>query len=218
MNAFKVLDLEYRKICLELSRVEVGTKYYYVVKRRQELFSKVLGVLHSYSWVKREEVRKKIKYFIENGYDYDALSNEFNISKKSAYVMVSRASRQLMDNLGVNSVDDIIEGNFDIESISIKDDSIANLFISDIREYLEAREYDDIDLLECMLELSILKNLTKASINNRLKKLNAEKISHILYILQTDKIEYALERELVGAYISGAIKGKEELECKLKDL
>lgn len=218
MNVFKMLDLEYRKSCLELSRVEVDTTDYYVVKKRQESLRDVLGVLKSYSWVKREEVKKKLRYFIENRYDYDALAKEFNISKQSAYVLISRLSKQFQEVIGVNNVDELLDSNFDIENINIKDDGVFNIFISDIREQLAVREHDDIDLLECMIELINLKNLTKSSINNRLKKLDVEKISHILYVLQTDRVEYALEKELVGAYMGGDIKSKEELEIRLKDL
>ena len=218
MNVFKVLDLKYRKSCLELSRVKIGTADYYVVKKRQEVLGSVLGVLNSYSWVKREEVKKKLKYFIENGYDYDALAEEFNISKKSAYVLISRASRQFQEVLGVNNVGELIDGNFSIENINIKGDSILNIFISNVREQFEVRESKDVDLKECMLELTILKNLTKKVINNRLKKLDADKIAHILYILQSDDIKYALEKELIGAYIGGVIKSKEELEVRLKEL
>lgn len=218
MNIFKRLDLAYKKSCLEFSKAEVNTTDYYVCKKRVELLSAVLGVLKSYSWVKREEPRTKLKYFIENRYDYDDLSKEFNISKQSAYVMISRLSKQFQEVIGVNNVDELLDSNFDIENINIKDDGVFNIFISDIREQLAVREHDDIDLLECMLELITLKNLTKSSINNRLKKLDVEKISHILYVLQTDRVEYALEKELIGAYMGGYIKSKEELEIRLKDL
>lgn len=218
MNFFKLLDLKYKSICIELSRLNVYSNDYYVCKSRVEILSKVLGVLKSYSWIKREEPRKKLKYFIENGYDYDDLSKEFNISKQSAYVMISRLSKQFQEVIGVNNVDDLLDANFDIENIKLKDDGVVNIFISDIRAQLSVKEYEDIDLLGCMKELTVLKKLTKVSINNILKKLDMEKISHILYVLQTDRAEYALEKEMVGAYISGDIKSKEELEIRLKDL
>lgn len=218
MNVFKMLDLEYRKSCLELSRVEVDTTDYYVVKKRQESLRDVLGVLKSYSWVKREEVKKKLRYFIENRYDYDALAKEFNISKQSAYVMISRLSKQFQEVIGINNVGELLDVNFDIENIKVKDDGVVNIFISDIRERLVVREYENIYLLECMQELIVLKKLTKVSINNILKKLDAEKISHILYVLQTDRVEYALEKEMVGEYISGDIKSKEELERRFREL
>lgn len=218
MNFFKLLDLKYKSLCIELSRLNVYSNDYYVCKSRVEILSKVLGVLKSYSWIKREEPRKKLKYFIENGYDYDDLSKEFNVSKQSAYVMISRLSKQFQEVIGVNNVSELLDANFDIENIKVKGDSIVNIFISDIREQLAVREYEDIDLLECMQELTVLKKLTKVSINNILKKLDVEKISHILYVLQTDRAEYALDKEMVGAYISGYIKSKEELEIRLKYL
>lgn len=218
MNFFKQLDLKYKSLCIELSRLNVYSNDCYVCKSRVEILSKVLGVLKSYSWIKREEPRKKLKYFIENGYDYDDLSKEFNISKQSAYVMISRLSKQFQEVIGVNNVSELLDANFDIENIKVKGDSIVNIFISDIREQLAVREYEDIDLLECMQELTVLKKLTKVSINNILKKLDVEKISHILYVLQTDRAEYALDKEMVGAYISGYIKSKEELEIRLKYL
>ena len=218
MNVFKMLDLEYRKSCLELSRAEVDTTDYYVVKKRQESLGAVLGILKSYSWVKREEVKKKLRYFIENRYDYDDLAKEFNISKQSVYVLISRASKQFLEALGVNSVDEFLEDNFSIDNINIKGDSILDTFITDVREQLEVRECKGVDLKECMVELTILKNLTKRTINNRLKKLDADKIAHILYILQTDDLGYTLEKELVGAYMGGIIKSKEELEVRLRDI
>ena len=218
MNVFKMLDLEYRKSCLELSRAEVDTTDYYVVKKRQESLGAVLGILKSSSWVKREEGKKKLRYFIENRYDYDDLAKEFNISKQSVYVLISRASKQFLEALGVNSVDEFLEDNFSIDNINIKGDSILDTFITDVREQLEVRECKGVDLKECMVELTILKNLTKRTINNRLKKLDADKIAHILYILQTDDIGYTLEKELVGAYMGGIIKSKEELEVRLRDI
>lgn len=218
MNIFKRLDLAYKKSCLEFSRAEVNTTDYYVCKKRAELLSAVLGVLKSYSWVKREEARTKLKYFIENRYDYDDLSKEFNISKQSAYVMISRLSKQFQEVIGVNNVDELLDANFDIENIKVKGDSIVNIFISDIREKLQIRENNDIDLLECMMELTVLRKLTKASINNIFKKLDVEKISHILYVLETDKIEYAAEKELIRAYVDGGIKNREELEIRFKEL
>ncbi|MGL4731704.1 MAG: hypothetical protein ACRCW0_08975 [Clostridium sp.] len=217
MIFIKWVELEYKKNCLKLSRAKLGTNDYYVVKKRQESLGGVLRILRSYTWINREEPRKKLKYFIENGYDYDALAKEFNVSKKSAYVMVSRASKQFQEVVGIKNVDELIEGNFNIEDIEIKGDSITNIFISDIREYLYVKEYDDIDLLECMLELTTLKNLTKSIIKNRLKKLNVEKISHILHLLQTDDIQHAYEKEIVGAYINNIIN-KSELEIKLKEI
>lgn len=218
MNIFKALDTEYRKCCLEFGRVKVDTEEHYVVKKKISILSKVLGVLKSYSWVKREEPRKKLKYFIENGYDYDDLSKEFNISKQSAYVMISRLSKQFQEVIDVNNVGELLDANFDIENIKVKDDGVVNIFISDIRKQLAVREYEDIDLLGCMQELIVLKKLTKVSINNILKKLDVEKISHILYVLQTDRVEYALEKELIRAYVGGDIKNIEELERRFKEL
>ena len=37
-------------------------------------------------------------------------------------------------------------------------------------------------------------------------------------MLQTDRVEYALEKEMVGEYISGDIKSKEELERRFREL
>lgn len=218
MNIFKVLDTEYRKCCLDLSRVEVDTEEYYVVKKRLSILSKVLVVLKSYSWIKREEPRKKLKYFMENEYDYSKLAMKFNISKESAYVLISRLSKQFNEVIRVNSVEELLDANFDIENIKVKGGSIVNIFISDIREQLEVRENKDIDVLECKSELQTLRNLTTTIIHNRVKRLDKDKVSHILYLLQTDSVEYALEKELVWGYINGNIKKIEELESKLKDL
>lgn len=215
MNMFKRLDTEYRKCCLELSRVDIATDEYYVVKKRLSILSKVLGVLKSYSWIKREEPRKKLKYFMENEYDYSKLAMKFNISKESAYVLISRLSKQLQEVIGVNSVDELLDSNFDIENIKVKEDSIVNTFISEIRDNLQARENKDINVIECTLELKILKKLTTANIHNIVKRLDLDKTSHILYILQTDKIEYVRDRELILGYINGYIKNIEELESKL---
>lgn len=217
-NVFKCLDLEYRKSCVELSREEVNSTNYYVCKRRQETLCTVLGVLKSYSWVKREEVKKKVEFFIDNDFSYSSLADEFGITKKSAYVMISRAGKQFEDAVGI-SVGELIECDFCIENIKIKDDNISGIFIRDVQEQLQAIESVEIDLLECMSELTNLKMLTKDSINNRLKKLDVDKIAHLLFILQSSRTEYALEKELLKSYIiNGSIKSKDELGIRLKDL
>lgn len=218
MNIFKYLDLEYRKSCLLLSRVEVGTNNYYVCKNRVEILSNVLGVLKSYSWVKRNEVKKKIQFFMENNFDYSYLAKEFGISDKSAYVLISRAGKQFKEYIGVNDVDELLNSNLDIENIKIKYGGVVNIFISDIREQLVVRENDDIDLLECMLELKTLKNLTKTSIQNRVKNLDADKVSHILYVLETNKVKYTLDKEMIDSYLRNDIKSIGELELRFREL
>lgn len=216
MNLFKKLDVEYRKSCIELSQVPIDTHEYYVVKKRQESLRWVLELLKNMSWVKREEVKKKLVFFMENNYDYSKLSTEFNMSKSSAYVLISRASKEFEKVVGWNIVDEILQDRFAIENVAISTNNINQILIDEIKGLIKPRETKGINLLECMQEAVVLKNLTKPYILTKFSKLDLEKLEHILYIADSNDAKYSYERELVKGYLKGEIKNKEELQMRLK--
>lgn len=216
MNLFKCLDLEYRKSCIALSRDKVGTHEYYVSKKRQEQFSLVLEVLKSMSWVRREETKKKLTFFMENNYDYSKLAIEFSISKESAYVFVSRASKELENIIGVNCVEEILQDKYNIESLVINTNNIKQILIDEVKDCIKVNEDMGTDILECIKEVQSLRYLTKTSILRLFDTLDIDKLGHILYILESDDIGYAYEKEVIKGYIKGDIKKKDELEQMLK--
>ena len=110
INNFKSLSKTYASTLQELEYVEQGSDRENTLLLAKQLLEEIIDYLKSYKWLYKQSSKEKIKVWIESGYDYDVLCEQFNISYEGARWSVSWANSQFKKKIGENTIKLIKEG------------------------------------------------------------------------------------------------------------
>ena len=216
-KVYKYLKEVNRDIVLQNQNTEVVE----VLKRKQRLLNEIRDSLVSYDWVKHTSAKQKVACFIESNFNYMKVVEEFGISYASARASLSQLGKQFEKEIGVGILDEIMYGNLAIAEVDLSQNSnsISGLLVSDLRPLLPKGELNDlVNILECRKEISFLQFFTLRRLNDGLNRLDMEKLSHIIGVLEDTTEVYGLEKEILKGYLAGDVKRWEEVEKLLEEV
>ena len=178
------------------------------LRLREQFYA--LKAMLSYIWKGDwacENTRKKLLLYMKSEFDVKLVCESFNTSPECFYVFLNRQERRLQKIMG-ESYNLIYSGRiaeglraFNIAtcSINIRDEIYYNT-----RELLPTPKcVDGITVSDCKAELDILSSLTKTSQKNFFADYDAEKLSHLLFLLTTkDRAYQGQRKQLIAALIN----------------
>lgn len=177
--------------------------------RQLQKLEEIDAYVSTYEWVsKTQEVRDKIKFIRESGYDYDLCRRELNLSAEALKSLVKRANKSFVKYVGESTIDLIISRNntiglgmtqFGICSGKYKLSEILN---SDFYNNLPEAKVDFFDIFECETEIGVMYMLSHFGIQEMLAKCSPKKLAFLRYILENPTERYAEEqRDLISVLL-----------------
>lgn len=221
MIVFKKVYKYIKEVNREIVLQNHNTELVEELKRKQRLLNEVRDTLISYDWLKHTPAKQKVACFIESNFNYMRVVEEFGISYASARASLSQLGRQFEKEIGEGVLDKIMYGNLAMAEydMSKNSNSISGLLVSDLRPSLPKGDLNSsVDLLDCRKEISFLQFYTLRRLNDGLERLDMEKLSHIIGVLEDTTEEYGLEKEILKGYLGGDVKKWEEVEKLLEEV
>lgn len=178
-----------------------------------------LNVLNTYivtgDWT-REESRKKFVAWIRSKYDYKFTAEQFNTSRESLDVFISRQDKRLNEIMG-EALMLICQGRIDegLCSFYAKSGTVsAHEFDYRISDLLpKPAKKDSIFLDECGQEIYLLQMLMRKEMQDWLSDADSERMAHLLYILgSSDPIDAKQKKELIKLLLKKDSFGENEPE------
>lgn len=161
----------------------------------KEVFSQLVCFVESCTF----SSSKHIKFICKNWYmDYDELTsnwNSFNSVQKTQVTFrsqVSTASSLLFQVFPMFSSDIFVREDLEqlellklsLEGLDVQDSSPKGLFVSEVCNYCDPRDYkSEFDLSVCSEELKLLKLLMKSSVFSIIDTVDVEKFAFLLRVL-----------------------------------
>lgn len=170
-------------------------------KRKLQNLNRLVFYINGFTYLKHREIIAKVKTFLRSRYSYEAVAEEYGISKKQAHKSISYASEQLRRNVQ-STVMLIREGHLDgaqreLDILTGVVDA-SSLFIGGITEEFPPRKNTGVVLGDdCRRELSFLSALSRKKFESIASTLDDRRLEHILYILLSSDKTYLREKELV---------------------
>ena len=160
-----------------------------LLEMKKELLDEIVEYVDSYEWLYKSPLKEKVKFFIQSGYDYESLCNEFNVSYDSARSSIKWASNQLRKKIGQYTLQLVKEDRiadaataFYIGTGKIKkDDYIMKELLSELPEEKFSAA---LDLKDCKNELVILRNLSTERFNRYLEVMDKKKMAYCIHLIE----------------------------------
>jgi hypothetical protein len=213
MLVFKVIEEEVQeaKDRLAVLGEEVDTAQ---DEKRLDLLLRIVAYINSFVWLSHGSSRTKLKYFLQNRYDYRQTAEKFGVSVKSLHVSVSYAANRLKKRIG-GALEQLQSGD-----LSAADREFAlgtgalnsNLFISAIHDRFAPVKNAGVDLSTCEKELGFLSRFTQHHFGRVLDSLDRQKLEHLLFILSQNDRSYMSERSILYRCLEGEMEPSEAID------
>jgi len=184
----------------------------------------IIGYCRSMEWVKQEQLKDKVRYFLKHRFNYEKTATHFGTTKNAMEVSMSDASKKFRNTIGDDTITQILEGNIQ-ESIkqfrmnTTSNHISAELLLPGVLNLLPDVEKDIIPhgLEDCQKEINILMLYSTFHAGDVLKGRDQKKLAHILYILNSSSKKLERERELLIKLLNGHFqKGEDGCDRNLK--
>ena len=160
-----------------------------LINLKNELLEEMVDYVNSYEWLHKKPLKQKVQFFIQSGYDYEALCRAFDISYDSARSSIKWASNQLKKKIGPSTLQLIKEDRLTdaatafymgIGKIKKEDYIMKDLLLELPNEKFSAA----LDLKDCKNELIILRNLSTEKFYKYLDVMNEKKMAYCLHLIE----------------------------------
>ncbi|MBR3792010.1 MAG: hypothetical protein IKK18_04840 [Clostridia bacterium] len=213
INNFKSLSKTYASTLQELEYVEQGSDRENTLLLAKQLLEEIIDYLKSYKWLYKQSSKEKIKVWIESGYDYDVLCEQFNISYEGARWSVSWANSQFKKKIGENTIKLIKEGLIEEARAAFYVGTgklSVDMFVgSDCLDSLPDAKYNIYSLAECENELKILCLFSKARLQKYLEVMDEEKMAYVLWLLTGKSKKSDVFRPYLISMLSDELEAEE---------
>ena len=181
-----------RKMAIEtdktLEKCPSGTQTEMVYKDKKYLIERIEKYLNSYEWLKHNEYKDKIKFYIENGYDYDAFCEHFGIKYQNARSTIRYAGNQFKEKIGENTIallklDKIQEAkaSFEVASGNIK---VKDYLLKEFAEFMPDRKFGVYKLEDCKEELEILRVMSSIMADYYADIMDKNKMAYLVNLIE----------------------------------
>lgn len=191
---------------------------------KRELLKEIKKYRDEMEWLKKQETKDRIRFYISNGYSISKTSKVYGMDTDSAIkTSIWYASKQFRTAIGKDTLN-LIENN-ELESAELEFKlntgglDIESFLIKGVTDLVPELTTVDksISISECEKELKFLKNFSKDVIDTILSRIDIEKLALLMYMLKGKETDYTEQRALVYSYLTGDINDIQLLLLELKE-
>lgn len=210
-NALKAILIEERKV----DRTDKDRAN--LLQQQKSLLKEIADYINTYNWLKHQESKERIRFFLKNKYSYEEYCNNFDTTYEAAKVSVSYANQKAIEKVGKKTIDLVLEGKIDEARASFYFRSgqlkLRNYIIDSAIPNIPEAEFMSVDIAECKNELSFLRLYSQAMLDIRVELIEKEKLAYLRYILEGDNPKLAEER----LYLLELLQGKKTVKEYIKE-
>ena len=184
------------------NEVDHTSDNYYLYLRQLKNLEKIDAYVSTYEWVsKTQEVKDKVKFIRESGYDYELCRRELKLSADGLKGLIKRANKSFTEKVGESTIDLVISRNntvglgmtqFGICSGKYKLSEILN---KDFYEMLPEAKIDFFNIFDCEEEIKTMYYNSQFGMKSLLDKCSPEKFAFLRYILENPTERYIEEQK-----------------------
>lgn len=221
MKFLKEIEDAVKKIRKEIDSVDLDEVARELVIEQYNALMEIVSYINSLKWLNQERTKKKMSFFIKSKFNYKATFEEFGTSLNAIEVFVSEGQKKLKKKIGENTIDMILQGEVETAMIQFnlrtKSKRISpELFLPGIAQLLPEPKMNKFFLVsELQKELLLLVNLSPFCVNRFLKKIDVEKLAHLLYIITIEDGQ-SLERNEIISLLKGDYAEKDGEQIAVK--
>ena len=176
-------------------------------EKKLELLQDIVAYISSLTWLKRQDSKKKIKFFLSHKFSYEDTAREFKTSVKSIQTSVSLANKTLKSVLGDNLLTLIKKGDLDKAYIQFGTVTgkikLSNYILEGVlARILPPNNNESIILSDCKKELEFLRMFSTINLKEELKQLDSDKLAFLLHVLQCEDNNVYADKSLILNYLS----------------
>lgn len=188
MNVFNELVYIYSKTMKDLENVEKDSDAEAYLIEKQELLEEIIEYRDSYSWLYKNTSKDRMRVYLENGCDYNAVCENFGIDYENATSTVAWGTSQFEKKIGKHTLEYIKKGYIDEARAAFYTGagkvSLKTTVIEEFQKYLPEPKYCSFSLKDCKTELQILKHVSKYYILDLIRHMDKEKMAYLLYLIE----------------------------------
>lgn len=192
------------------NEVDHTSDNYYLYLRQLKNLEKIDAYVSTYEWVsKTQEVKDKVKFIRESGYDYELCRRELKLSADGLKGLIKRANKSFTEKVGESTIDLVISRNnsvglgmtqFGICSGKYKLSEILN---KDFYEMLPEAKIDFFNIFDCEEEIKTMYFNSQFGMKSLLDKCSPEKFAFLRYILENPTERYIEEQKDLISLLMG---------------
>ncbi len=206
---YKTLDNEMVKTKKELNGCIESDSRRNLLENKLELLNEISKYIKSFAWLKRKTTIDRVRFFINSGYDYTLLCQEFNISETTARNSVNWSYRKLRAAIGENTLSlvkqDRIQDAKTAFYVSIGKIKLSDFLMKDLLDILpDGKFHAGISLEDCRNELLFLQSFSTQRLEKIYGYSDDEKLEYLLHILSGS----SKKADTFRVYLIGLLCGK----------
>lgn len=188
MNVFNELTSLYSKTIKDLEGVEKDSDAEADLVEKQELLEEIMKYRDSYDWLYKNTSKDRMRVYLENGCDYNAVCENFNIDYENATSAVNWGTSQFEKKIGKHTIEYIKKGYTEEARAAFYTGSgkmsLEKIITKDFQKYLPEPKYTSFSLKECEFELKVLKHISNYYLLDLARHMNKEKMAYLLYLIK----------------------------------
>ncbi len=186
-----------------------------MLQQRSAVMNRIVAYADSLMWCRDQKTREILLHLRYHNFDYGKTALEFNLdvdtieelvfeSEQSLELRVGRVFRCLLKYVDPSYVERLFEADTAM---------MADVFVKDIFENFDPEESHFVNLEDCGRELKFLCDWSVKKFAKSLKKIDVEKLQHLLYIYYlNEESRYVAERSLMDKCIKKKLPVKDALK------
>lgn len=188
MNVFNELTSLYSKTVKDLESVEKDSDAEAYLVEKQELLEEIIQYRDSYDWLYKNTSKDRMRVYLENGCDYNAVCENFDIDYDNATSAVNWGTSQFEKKIGKHTIEYIKKGYIDEARAAFYTGagklSLRKIITQEFQKYLPEPKYTSFSLQDCKTELKILKHVSTYYLLDLVRHMNKEKMAYLLYLIE----------------------------------
>ena len=218
-NIIRELIREKNKTDAILQKTPETDDDYEFLTDKLSVIKELLNYVYSYTWVKQDRIKEKIKFFIESGFDYELYCKTYDVSYESARNSVKYAYGLLIKKIGENTVSlikndyiDEARAAFYSKTGRVTEERYISKGLIDILP--EEKFSAGIPLEDCRNELIMLSNMSMFRLNRYKEVMDKDKMAYVLHLLVGSSKRADLFRPYMMAYLNNRLTYEELLKAE----
>ncbi|EKN71017.1 hypothetical protein P9E76_21805 [Schinkia azotoformans] len=216
MIIFRRLEETFRTVKANLD-TQLPEEELEIELEKMRLLSKIISYVNSYQWLKHEQMKNKIREFLQSKYSYQAVAKKFGVTLNSLQVSVSYAAKRLEEKqIGV-ALDLLLNGDVVAAEraflLGTGQTVPSTWFLDGVLDLCpSAKKKTEVDLRVCERELRFLKLMTNKHIEEMIGTLDRDRMMHLLYILLQNDRSFIAERDILIRYFNDELDVKQAVQ------
>lgn len=223
-NALYVVEKLYVEVNKEVqNKIRHSEVDEHLIKKRN-LIKSIRNFRDDLSYIKRQDSKDRIKYYMRNNFDIIHTSRAFGKeTTNSIRTSVWNASKKFTHCIGKNTLSLIKENKIEQAEkeflINTGKINVDTVILKGFTELIPENVVDrTIFIKDCEKEIKVLKNISINVIKNVLTRIDMDKMALLMYILKEQDSFYQEHRNLIYSFLEGEIDNIELLMLELQEI